>query len=146
MKFIIAILFFSTGAFAASTRSIDADSITSPDKTKTYSLPSATDTLVGRSSSDTLINKTLSGASNTFVQVPVAINSLQEIPSGTINGTNTAFTLAFTPVASISVRLFLDGLLLNQGAGLDYTISGATITMITAPALGQVLRAVYPKY
>jgi hypothetical protein len=51
---------FMVGAYASATRTVDADSITSSDKTKTFSLPSATDTIVGRNSTDTLASKTLS--------------------------------------------------------------------------------------
>lgn len=66
----------------------------------------------------------------------------QETPSGTINGSNTAFTLAHTPSASATVLLFLDGVLMLQGT--DYTISGASITATgITPATGQSLRAYY---
>jgi len=68
---------------------------------------------------------------------------VQETPSGTVNGTNTAFTLAFTPTAAASVLLSLDGLILRQGT--DYTISGTSITMTAAPTVGQYLWAQYTK-
>lgn len=60
------------------------------------------------------------------------VDEVQEVPSGTINGSNVTFTLSATPVAG-TVKLFKNGLLLLAGAGNDYTISGATITMATAP-------------
>lgn len=69
---------------------------------------------------------------------------IEEVPSGAINGTNTAFTIANTPVAG-SVRLYLNGVRLRSGAGNDYTISGNTITMLYAPATGDVLIADYIK-
>jgi hypothetical protein len=68
----------------------------------------------------------------------------KEIPSGTINGSNTAFTLANTPVAG-SEHVFLNGILQESGAGNDYTISGANITMLTAPLSGEKLRVSYRK-
>jgi len=55
----------------------------------------------------------------------------REVPSGTKNGTNPTFTLANTPVSG-SEMLFLNGILLNVGAGNDYTISTNTLTMLTA--------------
>ncbi|HTB12196.1 MAG TPA: hypothetical protein VK752_11520 [Bryobacteraceae bacterium] len=66
-----------------------------------------------------------------------------ETPAGAINGTNTAFTLAFTPSPTSSVQLYLNGL--RQDQGLDYTISGSTISFTTfsAPQTGDVLLASY---
>jgi len=65
-----------------------------------------------------------------------------ETPSGTINGSNVTFTLAATP-ATGSERLHKNGIRLKSGAGNDYTISGATITMAVAPATGTILLADY---
>lgn len=66
---------------------------------------------------------------------------VDEAPSGTINGSNTVFTLSQLPNDNESVDLFLDGL--YQTPGTEYSVSGTTITMTTAPALGQSLRASY---
>lgn len=69
----------------------------------------------------------------------------QEIPSGSINGSNLTFTLSSLPAEPHAALVMLDGLPLMQGAGLDYTISGQTITMAVAPALGQKLYCFYVK-
>lgn len=80
---------------------------------------------------------TTAGLSNTnFVD--------KEIPSGAINGSNTAFTLANTPTAG-SEHVYLNGMLLESGAGNDYTISGANITLSSAPLTGEKLRVTYRK-
>jgi fiber protein len=68
----------------------------------------------------------------------------RETPTGTINGANTTFTLAATPTAGTE-EIFLNGLLLEPGAGNDYTISGATITMLVIPQTGDRLKANYRK-
>lgn len=68
----------------------------------------------------------------------------KEIPSGAINGVNTTYILANTPVSG-SEEVFVNGLLMESGAGNDYTISGATITMLTALATGEKLRVSYRK-
>lgn len=68
----------------------------------------------------------------------------RETPSGSVNGSNTAFTLANTPVAG-SEHVYLNGLLQDPGAGNDYTISGATITYLTAPLTGDKIRVSYRK-
>jgi hypothetical protein len=92
---------------------------------------------------------TLGSTAVTFVQVNAAgLTSSnfvdKETPSGAINGSNTTFTLANTPVAG-SEHVYLNGILQDVGAGNDYTISGATITMLTAPATGEKLRVSYRK-
>lgn len=65
----------------------------------------------------------------------------RETPSGTINGSNTSFTLAHTPVSGTE-DLYLNGQLLTAG-GSDYSISTNTITMTVAPVSGDILRAIY---
>jgi hypothetical protein len=69
---------------------------------------------------------------------------VRETPTGLINGANTAFTLANTPLSNTE-QVFLNGLLLEPGAGNDYTISGTAITMLIIPATGDRLKACYYK-
>jgi hypothetical protein len=64
-----------------------------------------------------------------------------EAPSGTINGSNTVFTLSQVPNENESVDVFVDGL--YQTPGTDYTLSSVTITFTTAPAVGQSVRVSY---
>lgn len=69
---------------------------------------------------------------------------VRETPTGTINGSNTTFTLANTPLVGTE-QVFLNGILQEPGAGNDYTISGVTITYLTAPVSGDRLRVSYSK-
>jgi hypothetical protein len=66
-----------------------------------------------------------------------------EVPAGTINGSNTAFTLANVPNPPTSLALFRNGLLLTQGG--DYTLSSNAITFLTGavPQTSDVLAASY---
>lgn len=64
-----------------------------------------------------------------------------ETPVGTVNGTNTTFTLNATPVSD-TLALYRDGQLL-KGAGNDYTLTGNSISFTTAPVTGSVLTAFY---
>jgi len=104
---------------------------------------------------------TITGTAITMVTAPVTGDSLvatysivsgtfstgsaswqtNETPSGTVNSSNTEFTLAFTPVSG-TLALYRDGQLLT-GGGADYTLSTATITFTTAPTTGSVLLAFY---
>ena len=68
-------------------------------------------------------------------------NNINETPSGTVNGSNTDFTLANTPVSG-SEQVYRDGQLM-KGGGDDYSISGTTITFTTAPTTGSVLLVTY---
>jgi hypothetical protein len=65
-----------------------------------------------------------------------------EVPTGSINGSNVTFTLAAAPL-SARLLLFRSGLCMKPGAGHDYTLSGATITFATAPETGENLLAFY---
>lgn len=64
-----------------------------------------------------------------------------EVPSGTIDGTNTTFTIANTPTTAI--KLYLNGI--RQKLSTDYTFSGTTITFTTAPTSGDLLLTDYSK-
>jgi len=67
---------------------------------------------------------------------------VNEIPSGLINSLNVTYTLANTPYAG-TVAVFLNGLYQAPGGGLDYTISGTTITFVKAPHTGSDLYVTY---
>lgn len=64
----------------------------------------------------------------------------EETPSGTINGINTTFTLAHTPLSG-SLKVYLNGIRLKNGN--DYTLATTTITMINIPGTGDTLIADY---
>lgn len=66
---------------------------------------------------------------------------VRETPSGTLNGTNAVFTLSFAPSPAASLFLFLNGL--EQVPTTDYTISGATVTFVTAPDTADLMIAQY---
>jgi len=68
---------------------------------------------------------------------------IRETPAGTIDGSNAVFTLASTPSPANSELVWLNGMLQEPGAGNDYTISGNTITFLSAPASGSRIKANY---
>ena len=78
---------------------------------------------------------TTSSAGATFVDA--------EVPAGTINGTNTVFTLAEAPSPASSLQLFRNGIRLK--AGLDFTLSGNTLQMASTsvPLTDDTLQASY---
>ncbi len=54
----------------------------------------------------------------------------QEAPAGAINGVNTTFTVSKTPVPSASLAVYRNGL--RMASGIDYTVSGSTLTFLSA--------------
>jgi hypothetical protein len=65
-----------------------------------------------------------------------------ETPTGSINGSNTSFTLANTPSAG-SLQLYKNGQLQIAGGSADYTLATNTITYNAAPITGDTLIAYY---
>ena len=63
----------------------------------------------------------------------------QEVPTGVINGINTDFVVANTPISG-TLQVFVNGLLATN---YSFDVPTKTITFTTAPALGQTLRAEY---
>jgi hypothetical protein len=78
------------------------------------------------------VTETIPGGSGNF--------AYDETTSGTLDGSNTTFTLAHTPNPSSSLILTNNGQVLT-GGGVDYTLSGDTITMVNAPVSTDILRA-----
>lgn len=88
---------------------------------------------------------TLGTTAVTFQQVGVAAgysasNFVEnEVPSGTVNGSNVTFGLTAAPSPTTSLKVYINGLRQKQGGGEDYTLSGSTITMIVAPETGDLI-------
>jgi hypothetical protein len=109
------------------------------------------------------VDYNVSGANITFIgsQVPQSNDVLQtyyrlagssptplfiddEIPQGTIDGTNLVFTLSSAPQPLLSLRLYKNGVLLQENT--DYTLNGTTVTFVSAsvaPNTGDSLVAFY---
>jgi hypothetical protein len=66
-----------------------------------------------------------------------------EVPLGTADGTNTVFGLQYAPSPASSLNLLRNGMAMK--AGVDYTLTGSTISFIPAatPQPGDVLQAFY---
>jgi hypothetical protein len=78
------------------------------------------------------------------VVVKVADVITRETPAGDLDGVNTDYTLANTPKAGTE-HVFVNGILQDEGASNDYTISGAVITMTYALLATDKIRVSYFK-
>ena len=138
------------GAAVAATRVVDMDAWTEVPGALVASAAGGT----SNGGKLVLFTNTPSGTLGTTSITTIVINSAtglstanfvdKETPAGTINGATTAFTLANTPTTG-SEHVYLNGQLQDVGAGNDYTISGAVITMLTAPLTGEKIRVTYRK-
>ena len=79
--------------------------------------------------------------SNGSVWTSSSISGNQEVPSGSINGTNVTFGLSMAPSAYGSFYLYKNGMILVQG--VDYSVTGSTITMASPPLYWESLYATY---
>lgn len=99
----------------------------------------ATDSFLGRDTAGSGTPEVLSIAT---VKTLLGLNTNNQssrfyraTPSGLVNGSNTQFTIAANVVPGTE-EVFKNGLLMNAGAGNDYTITygaSTTITFLTAP-------------
>lgn len=81
-------LLFAQYAYASSTRVTEADSLISSDHTKTYSLPSASNTIVGRTSTDTLTNKSIDASTNTLSNISSTSMTSSGVTAGSYSNSN----------------------------------------------------------
>lgn len=115
--------------------------------TLTTNLATVTSTVSGLSTSLVNLTNTVNGlvaTVDTLTSTTSASNFVDgETPGGTVNGTNTSFTLANMPSPSTSLAVYRNGLL--QSLGVDYTLSGMALTFLTVstPQSGDIIRAAY---
>lgn len=141
------ILFLSSQAFGATTRTVNANTFATPDGTKTWAVPVSTGgNIVATATADTLTNKTIDGSTNTLSKLPIASQINADIFYG--NGSTTSLTLSNSTgtAAAPDLRCYMDGAILVQGIDYSYTAGSATVTMTTAPSTGQIIKCVYSKF
>ena len=134
-----------TSSIASLTTSVN--SLNSTVSNQGSSLSSLTSTVNTDGTSITTLN-------NEIAALTATVNSLSagqttaafvdaQTPSGTVNGTNTTFTLAGRPAPTGSLEVYRNGLL--QTSGVDYTVAGTTITFLSVsiPQSGDLIETYY---
>ena len=100
--------------------------------------------LVGQQITYGKVQSTSGGASDLSSVIAHADFIVQESVSGTLNGSNTSFTLGASPRDG-TLTLILNGVIQSEGANNDYTLSGTTVTMNFAPESDDTFVASYIK-
>jgi hypothetical protein len=101
-------------------------------------------TLMARNAAGDVSAVTVSGGlslSNNVLSGTSPIVPKAETPTGFVNGSNLVYTITTTPIANEGVIVFLNGI--AQYNGIDYTVSGTTITFTNAPASGSSIFVYY---
>ena len=80
-----------------------------------------------------------------IVSRPLQVSVANDIPSGTIDGTNATFTTSMAFMAG-TARVYLNGVRQKSGAGNDYQEVGAnTLVFALPPKAGDVILVDYAK-
>jgi hypothetical protein len=129
-----------TGTETLTNKTLTAPIISSISNTGTLTLPTSTDTLVGRATTDTLTNKTLTNPTVTnYVETPFTANSSTAITLALTNGTVQIITL--TGNATITMPTATSGksfiMFLKQDATGSRTVTWSTVKWAggTAPTI-----------
>ena len=70
--------------------------------------------------------------------------SWNEIPSGSNNGINKAFVLAYAPSPTNALMFFINGVKQRQGIDSDYTLTGSLVNLTVDYRSGSNIDATYP--
>lgn len=119
---------------------LSSPAFTSISNTGTLTLPTTTDTLVGRVTTDTLTNKSIDGGSNTFTNISVSAIA-------TTSGAWISYTPTFTNFtignATVTARYIQLGKIVHARGSLTY---GSTSAMGTSPTMSLPITSISTGY
>jgi hypothetical protein len=135
MKYYLILLLLVFSTVAQATSPLIGDQVKSPDRTKVWSMPAATDTLVGRASTDTLSNKTLVAPALGTPASGVATNLTGTAASLTAGNATLAATVTTNANLTGPVTSTGNGTAIANGA-ITQAMTGATATPAASTTAG----------
>ncbi len=94
-----------------------------------------------RNETDRMLTRLAQFTSQQSINTGLFVDAVAPTPAA--NGATKKFTLPSSPSPALSLRLYANGLLLQQGTTADYTLLKSVITFAAAPAGGTTLIAYY---
>lgn len=126
--------------FAASAIVIESEGITANDNDTTIPTSAAVKDYVDNAT------PSVSGSNAPIVDQSGGTSDTYGVLSGSVNGSNTVFTVSHASYVSGSLKVYLNGQLQTQGSGEDWvetTPASGTFTFNSAPRTGDLITAVY---
>jgi hypothetical protein len=93
------------------------------------------------------ISFSVAGDGQITVSATAGVSNIEwnERLSGVTDGSNTTFSLAYSPASSTAIMVFVNGVLQEAGAFADFTIGGSTITFNNPPPVESKITATYSR-